>query len=252
MQNFVTESNDRLLDLFTDITWITEAEAEQRRVNVNGHLLDQESEGFEFELIANPLTNWRVTASFSITEVIGNNIMPLVDAWAEENIAFWEGMAAERGIPTNELETGDFTTLANDIERLRFSVDNAQALEGELREGQRKYKFNAFTRYTFKNDPLDGFFIGAGVRYLGEPVIGKTREDELLKGNDQIQFDLLFGYAYKFRNGNRMELQLNVINATDQTEPLILAREVFYGSLRPTRVVLQEPRTFRFTIRYDF
>jgi outer membrane receptor protein involved in Fe transport len=252
VQNTVTARNDRLLDLFTDLTWITEAEASERRINVNGHLLDQESEGYEFELTANPLPNWRITASFSITEVIGNNIMPLVDVWAEENIAFWESLAAARGIPPNELETGDFTTLEDDIEFLRFGIDNAQALEGELREGQRKYKYNAFTRYTFQDGFLDGVFIGGGVRHLGEPVIGKTREGELLKGNDQTQFDLLVGYAYKFNNGNRIEVQLNVANATDETEPLILGREVFYGSLRPTRVVLQEPRTYRFTVRYDF
>jgi outer membrane receptor protein involved in Fe transport len=124
--------------------------------------------------------------------------------------------------------------------------------EGTVLLGNRKHKFNFFTRYTFDEGPLKGLFVGGGYRYLGK--MAANFSDEILQySKSRGEADLLLGYRLPemrfLPNGAR--IQLNVRNLFDATEPHIARFDPNNPGV-PSRGALVEPRTWRITTSFDF
>lgn len=64
----VTNRNIRVLDALEAAEQVTAAEVTARTVNVNTARSDRDSVGYEFSLVANPTTQWRVSINYSLTD----------------------------------------------------------------------------------------------------------------------------------------------------------------------------------------
>lgn len=238
--------NDRVLDTLLNAGQITAAERAARDTLANAGYFDRESDGYELQLVANPLPNWRVQANFSITNAVESNIFPEVAAWAEETITFWS-------TKNLNLVTSGNRTIAEEIVNLRDDIQRQKSVEGIGSIGNRKYKANVFTRYEFSQGPLKGLFIGGGYGYQSKMLTALTPAPENRKiwAPSKDNVDALLGYSLrKFRNGMRVSFQLNVYNLLDDTDPEITRYDA--TGVYPRRFNVVEPRTFRLTTTIQF
>jgi outer membrane receptor protein involved in Fe transport len=188
---------------------------------------DATSKGWEIELAAEPLRNWRVALNAAKISAVRSNI-------GGTNLAnFIAGFE-------NALQN----TAAGDIRIWWGGAGNSTALQqwysgseglgGEwaarkLQEGTkvpelREWRVNLITNYDFTEGRLRGLSVGAGVRWQDEVVIGYR---PLLTGPNQLSFDLSnpymgpaetnydfwVGYGRKLTSRIDWRIQLNVRNA---------------------------------------
>ncbi|MFT3867963.1 MAG: hypothetical protein QM715_05645 [Nibricoccus sp.] len=246
---------------------ITQAEYDSHLINANGFMFDRDSSGWEFTLVANPTTNWRISANFSINNVIARNSMAEVREWATKNEAFWRSKAPTTGTYTGDNtpttnNPGDFSwdTLGNQIRWMeQYAINNVTTLDGHNARGQRKYGGNLYTNYTFDKGALKGFSIGGGGRYQSKNVLGMYDDTLDAKYNPTVHYgrslllyDANIGYTFKTEwagKGSTMDIQFNVANLFDNRDDQIFtltwwAQVAPNGAVtRPAeRIGLQDPR----------
>jgi iron complex outermembrane recepter protein len=123
------QRSDRVLDALVNSGQLSATEAAAHRVIANGGYSDRESEGWEFRLVANPTSNWRLQANYSITDAIESNIMPEVRAWAGQETAFWRRFNLNTPTSSAPSITQEIVDLQDDIEdRLRPTVSVRSAI----------------------------------------------------------------------------------------------------------------------------
>ncbi|MDP0499943.1 MAG: TonB-dependent receptor plug domain-containing protein [Verrucomicrobiota bacterium JB022] len=160
-----------------------------------------ESDGFEFELIYNPMPNWNIKLVVAKQDASYSSIMPEYEAWVAQRRAVWEAAVApdlageydtsrEANPSTISVERywtgwgfGNIPAHPNSVEWSQTpqswfttAVDGAIAesrqLEGAAPFGQRKYRANIITNYRFTEGPLEGFSIGGAIRMEDKAIIG--------------------------------------------------------------------------------
>ncbi len=245
----VTARNTRFLQAFVDAGFISDDDREARLIDANAYLEDRKSDGWEFEVIANPTDNWRITANFSINHVKKENIMSEVIAWADEATDYWLSVAD----PDFLLGGGDWDTLGANIGWMTEYLEDEVAFNGRQARGEREYGASLYTRYFFKENFLDGFSIGGGLRYQSANAITFV-DDQLIEGRSLFLADLVLGYAFNLQQGSRtypIELQLNVSNLFDSDRDQLYT-VAWWDPTRAERIGLQEPRRVNFTARIGF
>jgi hypothetical protein len=282
IQTAVTDRNTKILNALRNpdpavsaTPFITAAEYNARLINANGFMFDRESSGWEFTLVANPTSNWRVSANFSINDVIARNSMAEVKAWAVANEAFWlskvptSGTYAGNAFPTGALGDASWDNLGNQVRWMnQYAIDNVVALDGHNARGQRKYGGNLYTKYTFDRGVLKNISIGGGGRYQSKNVLGMydntldaTYNPTVFYGRSLTLLDASIGYNFKtefISKGSWVDLQLNVANVLDEKDSQIYSltwwAEVSNNqvSRRAERIGLQEPRKVTFTATLHF
>lgn len=259
----VRDRNNTFLRSFADAGLITAAERDEGLLVANSYLEDRESEGWELELIANPLPNWRITANFSINSVIKTNIMPEVQAWAADATANWLSVAG----PDYNFGGGDWDVLSSHIGWMMDEINREVAFTGKQARGEREYGASMYTRYFFVEGLLEGFSVGGGLRYQspnsinydfdsidmvdGVPVLTNAK---LIKGETLFLADLVVGYGFETQWGStpvKVDLQLNVSNVFDSDRDQVYDT-AWWDSSRTARIGLQEPRRFNFTASVSF
>jgi outer membrane receptor protein involved in Fe transport len=259
--------NNRILGALYTAGEITAAEqtAHSLDSSINGYLADRTADGWEFSVVANPLTNWRITANLSINDIKYKNIMSDVKDWADSATAFW----LDRGGPGFLLGGGDWDTIINQIgwglgevyttggssDRSTWTAGTVVGLEGLQARGQRKYGANLYTKYTFTSGVLKNISIGGGGRYQSANVLGyyygASRE-----GRNLLLADASLGYTFKTEflgKGSWAELQLNVGNLFNTRKYQVYSLAWWDTSTSiPERIGLQEPRKFTFTATLHF
>jgi iron complex outermembrane receptor protein len=132
--------------------------------------------------------------------------------------------------------------------------------EGLVLPGNRKYKANLFTTYSFSEGALKGFTFGGGYNWQSKLPVGIVNTTSLRYANDTWNTNAMM--SYRFRNFGRVQwmknlrLQLNVYNVTDDDEPMIIR----YASDNPAnagynvirRLRTKDPRTWRLSADFDF
>lgn len=237
----VTSRNNNFLWSFYDAGLISASERDARLLDANAYLEDRKSDGWEFELIANPTTNWRITANFSITNVVKENIMSEVVSWADEATAYWVNLA---GADYN-FGGGDWDVLGNHIGWMMDGINRETAFNGKQARGERGYGASVYTRYFFTEGALEGFSVGGGMRYQAPNAITYV-DNELIEGEDLFLTDLVLGYAFEFTAGSRpisVDLQFNVSNLFDEDKNQVYT-VAWWDATRAERIGLQEPRKF--------
>lgn len=256
IQTDVTDRNTRILGALLAGSRITQAEYDSHLINANGFMMDRDTSGWELGLVANPTSNWRVSANFSINHLVAKNSMSEVKAWADANTAFWQSKAPLTFV-TDTSWGGD---MRQDIAWMYNNIDNVVALDGHEASGQRKYGANLYTKYTFDSGALKGFSIGGGGRYQSKNVLGMYDDTLDTKYNPTVHYgrtlvlaDASLGYSFKTEwvgKGSWAEIQFNISNLlnTDDDQIYTLA---WWGTVSADgkrlnrsneRIGLQEPR----------
>ncbi|ACB75331.1 TonB-dependent receptor [Opitutus terrae PB90-1] len=252
IQTAVTDLNTRVLGALVAGGRITAGEQAARTISANGYMEDREADGWEFSLIANPTPNWRISANFSINNLVKQNSMAEVKAWADENTAYWR----QKGGNDFLLGGGDWDTIGAQIGWLyQYHIDNVVALDGLQARGERKYGANLYTKYTFSDGALKGFSVGGGGRYQSPNVLG-FYNDAVREGTDLLLADASIGYSFKTEfllRGSWLDLQLNVSNVFDTRKSQIYTLAWWdTSSTIAERIGLQEPRKFTCTATLHF
>jgi len=243
-------TNNRIYSALQTAGLITAAQATAGTTKGNGYLEDRKADGWEFTLVANPQSNWRVQANFSINNVVKDNIMNEVVAWAKTNQAFWLSKAPT----TTLLGGGDWDTLGAQIGWMNTGIKSATDFNGRPARGERKYGANIFTRYTLDGGMLKGLYFGGGARTQSRNIISQESNGDLIYGRSLALFDGLLGYSF---NPNLMghktpvEIQLNVSNLFD-TDKYQIYTVAYWDHHVPERIGLQEPRKFTLSAKISF
>ncbi len=249
----------RILNAFRDNGLINQAEVDAHALTayLGDFLSDLDSRGFEFELKANPTKNWTMTAAYSYTLFKRSNLGQEWYPWFAAQKAYYAKYPST-------VVTSQGNTITREVDLIETGVENLFALN-RLGYNNRAHKANVFTRYSFDQGLLKGFFIGGGVRWqsrnimqrelVGFDPLNKDVVGKVLYGPAIFNVDGLMGYATSFKSGplNRgttMRVQLNVQNLLDnQTPQVVRLNRVGDGYWR---VVSRDPRTFRLSVALGF
>jgi hypothetical protein len=181
------------------------------------------TKGYEFELIANPTRNWRLSFNFAMNKVVTENRAPLLKEFQAE--------AKAMNQPTPLLDAF--------LETWPEGVPNA---------GYTKERANFFTRYTFTQGALKGFYVGGGLNYRLRTYRGAADLDASaatpptpLWSPAYTLYSFLAGYQTTILK-RRTWFALNVSNAFDKE---------YFRSTGTATGSWGEPRSFRLTISTD-
>jgi outer membrane receptor protein involved in Fe transport len=231
--------------------------------NPNGFTVteDSVSKGYEIELSAVPLKNWRLTLNASKTNAIRTNI----------------GGAAIQGF-ISSYEKALKTTAAGDVRIWWGGAGNETSLmdwngnigsefaQRKLQEGTnvpelRQWRFNAISNYDFDHGWLKGFNAGVGIRYESSIVIGyaplpgATANDisfdiaNPYKGPADTNFDFWVGYSHRVWRNIDWNIQLNVRNAFVGNELVPITTE---PDGTPAAYRIRPPQVWQLTNTFRF
>jgi outer membrane receptor protein involved in Fe transport len=187
---------------------------------------DAISEGYEFELNAQPTRNWRLTFNATKTEAQRTNIGGTT---LSQFFAAYENVL--KTTPAGDLRiwwgnAGAETALFQWNSNVGSEYAGRKLQEGTNVPELRKWRYNLITNYDFTEGRLRGFNVGGGLRWQDEvvigyrPVPGRTAADisfDLSKpymGPAETNVDLWIGYTRRkvFQNVD-WRVQLNIRNA---------------------------------------
>lgn len=240
---------------------------------VNRVIYTGESNGYEFQMTANLTASWRAVFNYSYTDkeqkdvaIAGNQWIDQTIEWVTRTIQTWDTSTITQAwidagiVPTNNLDEfllEDGRTATEQFERVTDWADNNFVPGSPF--GIRRNKFNFFTNYTFNEGSLRGFSIGGGYRYQGPNAL--HWEDDA-SGNRTRYWGESTGYVdamvrYRtqmsiFGKDVRASYQINVLNLLDDNEPTIGRYLRNDSSNPPDRLYFVQPRSIRFSARFDF
>jgi iron complex outermembrane recepter protein len=213
---------------------------------------DLVSEGYEFELVANPTPQWSIIANFSMSDVKVSNLSSRNVAYINANRSLWQqsGSTAIDGSTDYSTVNEAIAFMDNQILTRITAFDNREKLGHADRKGA------LFTNYRFAPDSaLAGFSIGGGMRYFSAPVIGFSAADaqgraETFRGDSSFMMDARAGYRREIMDGRASwSLQLNVFNVLGNDDIVLTLADT---SGTPQRYRFQEPRNWSITSRFEF
>jgi outer membrane receptor protein involved in Fe transport len=204
--------------------------------------------GWEFETTASPTKNFRIQIHYSKPKGEKENNGPNAIAYFNQHLADWQAVANGPS-PASTKVKSDLTDAQNKIDSAKTSQ-----ITGHLV----KYIFNAFATYSFTDERLKGFEIGAGAASIGEQY-GQpwdTVNGQRTLSPGYTTYSALLGYSRNFDvMGRRIKarFQLNVDNVLDK-DTLIFVNYAGYGNnlSQPMDYNFIAPRKFTFTATFRF
>jgi outer membrane receptor for ferric coprogen and ferric-rhodotorulic acid len=252
---------------------------------------DSWAEGYEFEVVANITSNWRMTLNYALPENFTNNRYP-------ETMAYWAAnkntirqivldtgavidsatnLASNPGVLTSA--SPDITAAISNWNTMQSFISTAEA-NAPIVSTAYKYTANIYTDYKFSRGILKNLRVGAGLQFRSKLQIGNRGSDTIVNpANPTVAIDdpsvdastpvymepwhlltATLGYEMKLKNAMHLSLGLNVSNLLDSTDPIYTAAGLAPrdGNITsPARVASRvgyypDPRTFRFTARLSF
>ena len=236
----------------------------------DAYLGDRKSNGYEFELFANPTRNWTLRAGYAYTDRTTTNVYNEGVPWWAGRVAIWKELdqayVTRTGRPSINTQTLYDRTQAfgtvtvgqriaqSDTELARLRLEDQQSY------GNRPHKANLWTRYSFSSGRLKGLAVGGGWRYQSGNVAGvQVSTERQLIGNARSLGDLFLQYKTKglagiWPNSARVTYQLNITNVLDNRT--ITATKLDIDSVSNVvfvrRGFREDPRAFAFSLRTDF
>ncbi|HEY0947672.1 MAG TPA: TonB-dependent receptor, partial [Opitutaceae bacterium] len=242
---------------------------------------DLVSKGFELELTANPLPNWRLTLNAARIDAQRNNILPDWEAFVAANRELWfDGYNNNPGGPSqlnywtidgfaDLRHWGGTTSYSSEADTFggRMMQDvygpylNAIAGEGVSVSELRKWRVNFVTNYTFRTGLFKNVNVGGAVRWQDKTAIGYlpqyneeanlwvTNVSKPFYGPTETSYDMWIGYARKLGKRITWEVQLNVrdLFADDELIPIQANPDGTYAQVRiPAETTWSITNTFKF------
>lgn len=235
----------------------------------NGHRVggtdtrSQESEGYEFELTANPTPNWRVSFNVSKAENEISQLGGALSAYIEKHRSTWQQSAGlsydTTRSPGNLTNAGGSNTVGALITGLDNWLTFVKSQEGQIETNIRPWNGNLFTAYRFSEGALKGLTIGGGANYRGDAILGvkpatlQNPVNEVFKGRDYITYTGMLGYEFDLTSRIGVRLQLNVDNLLDNEDKQVVASSwnpVLQGL--QTYEAIPNPRSYRLSATFSF
>lgn len=205
----------------------------------NAVVYDNESEGYELSLVANPTETLRVFFNYSYNETFGSNA-------GTEMVEFLDRMVPYAEQFIGQIFTGTRDDVLFQLETVYDHLyNNHFARNGFAPRGFNKEKANVRMTYSWSEGLLKGFSLGGGVQWRSAPVIGNVSEggrqdgevprwadakpfnftkNTPVMGEPEFITSLNFGYDLRIKVGSRnarLNFQVNVDNVFNDTDPII-------------------------------
>lgn len=205
----VIRRNDRILDAMVADGTLGSLQADRQRFNgADPDLLDRRTTGFELSVTANPTARWRMTLNASQGKAVETNMLKRTRALMPEMLALWQS-ARQSSVTTG----AGSPTIAQETEQFHSWFASTTAVEGKSSLGDREWQAKYFTRYTFEQGALKGWYVGGGWRYQSASTIGANGvTGEFYRGESTTEVDVLLGYQTRFPllgRRTRLSIQLN-------------------------------------------
>jgi hypothetical protein len=198
---------------------------------------DTLSKGYEFELTANPTSNWRLTVNASKTEAFRFNVG---GADMQEFVDYIDSMLIDSdGTAHGPGRTSNGYTAAGNLPRWggagnaigptvwqpwRANYVRLKLQEGTAAPELRKWRFNVITNYAFREGRLQGFSVGGAYRWQDKVAIGYPMVpispaeygfdiENPIYGPSEDFIDLWTGYERRLGDKIKWRIQLNIRNA---------------------------------------
>jgi outer membrane receptor protein involved in Fe transport len=224
-------------------------------------LHDNETEGLEIEIVANPLPNWRISLSIAKYETVLANVAPRLTEFIDAvSVPFIQEFGdLNFGSPTLVIPN---ETVARNINDTLFDYYVAKAAEGTRAQEQREWSWNLVTNYSFRDGPLKGFSVGGAYRWQDSYAYGYplTEVNDIVvpdvanpyMSDTEYNVDLWFGYGRKiFNKSVDWRIQVNIRNVNNwNSDEVTVVRVQPDGS--PARARFDPPREIFVTNTFKF
>jgi hypothetical protein len=191
------------------------------------------SQGWEFELNANPVKNWRVTLNATETNAVVTQVGDAaLTKFMAETSAYVKGVGGSQqwfwgqDIAPSVPDVAQAYYIAyNGLPAVGGAYAELQQQQGVAVEQLAKWRWNLTTNYDFDQGFLKGFNVGGGIRYTSREVIGypPTGDPTLPPpylpnlgapeyAPSETYYDLWVGYHRKITSKILWNIQLNVEN----------------------------------------
>lgn len=178
------------------------------------------SDGFEFELTANPTRQITLTFNAKDAATTVDNLYPWAKRYLEENRATWQAGANIPVPQSGPIPAG--ATVGTVLQQLESLLQTLTAPEGRAPFADRERTANFFGRYSFKDDgPMKGFAFGLGLQYRGKSLIAyRTLTDNAaVYSPSYTMANAMISYSRQLGSKMDLRLQLNVDNLFDLQDP---------------------------------
>jgi outer membrane receptor protein involved in Fe transport len=215
------------------------------RSSVNAFTFDSASQGWEAEIVANPVSNLRLSFSFSDRFTIRTNTGPELFAYLDRYRPLWNQYRGRT--------VAGATSLGARLDAI--DADHAIRLllpEGRPQLGSPRDTARLRGNYFFRGGKLGGLSVGAGARWNGDAIVGYGPRNEALKAKRFTTVDATAGYRLRHELFGRrldVEFQLNVNNLLDE-DSIIVTRLFSNNDIRTYE--LQTPRQILLTTTLRF
>jgi len=194
---------------------------------------NSESKGWEIELDANPLKNWRLTLNATETNAVVTQIGdPALVKFMAETAAYVKGPGGnqqwfwgENVAPSVPDVAQGYYIAYNGLPAVGGAWAELQQQQNVAVEQLAKWRVNLTSNYEFDYSFLKGVNVGGAVRYTGPEVLGyppsgdptlpppylpNLSSPEMV--GSETYFDLWVGYHHKITNKILWNIQLNIDN----------------------------------------
>jgi hypothetical protein len=221
-------------------------------------LSDDVTTGYEADLKFNPSRHWTFTGAVSYTKLERGNIFTEFEPWFATVRPYLTQFGSPAGL-VDQLNSP--VNIAEHVERMQLAIDDVRNAGG-FGFNNRPWKANMFTRYSFSEGRLRGFFAGGGIRWQSQNrvqrvVTGLNAQNRpvyggVLFGPEILELDALVGYGGRadfFGQRTNWRVQLNGYNVLNNREIQVL-RFSADGS-RLWRVTPRAPGSWRASFSID-
>jgi iron complex outermembrane recepter protein len=264
VQNIENTLIDRTDDGTVSVSRPQFYDPEQGTYTLSGLHSDLVSKGYEVEVVANPLRNWRVSLSGSKATATASNIGRNWVNFIEQRAPLWAANSTLTGPGESN------TTIASRYLEIIQVLNQMSEADGQKVENGRDWRVNFVTRYAFSEGALRGTFAGTGFRWRSPQVIGYRSQlvankfplprapAEVLvpargapiEGQVLTETELFFGYTRRLGKRVNWRIQLNIRNVFDSDDRLDQRANLDAGYV--TVYAVPEPRSFILTNTFSF
>ncbi len=241
---------------YTEAIW----NALGKSVDIEGRdTRDLKSDGYEFELTANPTKRIRLSLGAKKAKTVVDNLLPTVAAYVNANRAEW---AANSTAPVNTaLYGGTRATVGGVINQLDEQLVVERAPQGRAPYQDREITGNFFGSYRFDSGRLNGLMFGGGAQYRGPALVTyrAVTTGAPVYTEAYTMATAMLGYSRKLTQKIDVRIQLNVDNLFNFQDPQpVQGGEPTGPSTLPLKdgvayaVSLPVPRRFAVTVSFGF
>lgn len=216
------------------------------QADFNAYTFDSASQGWEYEVVANPTSSWRLSFNFADRITRQTNTAHELFTYMDRYRELW---TANGTVITAQNAQSVAQVLGN------VDADHENRLvrpNGLSRLGDSRHSASLRSNYNFREGSLKGFGAGFGVRWRGETLVGYTAALDPLHVPGQTLVDANLSYRTKAQLFGRkvdLSVQLNVNNLFNEDD-IIPTRVFDNGEIRTYR--FQDPRDWFVTFTAKF